>query len=85
MRQDKTVVVPPLYLETNETETKQRARRLSKQLITVEELHDCCVSLEPYTIRKKVREGIIPAYRIGGKRYLIDPDEAIKSIKKNPY
>ena len=34
-----------------------------------------------YTIRKLVREGVLPAYRITGKNYLFDFDEVVKIIK----
>ncbi len=54
----------------------------SKKFIRVSELSEL-ISMPKYTIRKLVREGIFPAYRITGKDYLLDFDEIVKVIQSN--
>lgn len=49
-------------------------------LLTVKELSER-VKISAYTIRKYVRDGIFPAYRISGKNYYLDYAEIISVIK----
>jgi DNA-binding transcriptional MerR regulator len=51
-----------------------------KKLITVKELSKI-ISISAYSIRRYVREGIFPAYRLGSRVYLFDIDEIIQIIK----
>ncbi len=51
-----------------------------KHFLTVKDL-STKIDTPPYTIRKLVREGKLPAYRLTGKNYLFDYDEIIEIIK----
>lgn len=53
----------------------------SKRLVRVKELSKL-IDTPAYTIRKLIREGVIPAYRFG-KHYLCDLDEVVFVIKKS--
>ena len=54
----------------------------NKIFISVKELSKK-ICTPPYTIRKLVREGKLPAYRITGKNLLFDYDEIIEIIQTN--
>lgn len=55
---------------------------MDKKLVNVKELEKI-ISIPAWTIRKMVRLGVLPAYRPGGRDYLLDPDEVIATIKKS--
>ena len=40
------------------------------------------VGMQPNTIRKWIRDGVLRAYCPGGKRYLIDPDDLKACIQR---
>lgn len=56
---------------------------MGKILIKTKELSGL-VSISQYNIRKYVREGILPAYKVGGRDYLFDLDEVLEVIKSKP-
>ncbi len=39
------------------------------------------ISIPTYTIRKLVRQGVFPAYKINGKSYLFNINEVLKVIE----
>lgn len=52
------------------------------QLLTTDDIAHM-LHLSPYTVRKMVREGKIPAYQLNGKHYLFDPDEVVRTVKRS--
>jgi len=52
---------------------------MTKELITTKELSER-TKIPEYTIRKKVRENELKAYKVG-KSFLFDWDEVLKQIK----
>lgn len=52
----------------------------NQKLVTVDELTQT-ICLPRTTIWRYIREGYIPAVQIG-RRYLVDPDEAIRALKR---
>jgi len=55
---------------------------MSTELITTADLAKM-IHLSEYTVRKLVRDGKLPAYQLNGKQYLFDPDEVLRTIKRN--
>ena len=52
---------------------------MSSRLVTTEEL-STIISVPVWSLRKMIRDGIIPACKVG-KKYLLDPEEVIQEIK----
>lgn len=50
---------------------------MATRLVSVKELSKI-IEMPPYTIRKKVRLGEFPAYKLDKKNYRFDPDEILK-------
>ena len=50
--------------------------------ITVKELAKK-IPLSDWTIRDLIRKGVLPAYKVSERIYLLDYDEVVKAIKKN--
>ncbi|MFC1670114.1 helix-turn-helix transcriptional regulator [Spirochaetota bacterium] len=54
---------------------------MTKRLINVKELSDC-ISMPVYTIRKLVRQGILPAIRPTKRNTLFDVEDVVTALKK---
>ena len=52
---------------------------MEKRFITIQDAAKL-LSLSVPTIKNQVKEGLIPSYKVGGRR-LFDPDELVKWVK----